>query len=518
LKSIDDVIKKWTNISGNGGNAYTKSRNETHAKRKLALMQCSMPDTKEKGVPARLPINESNEVSKKYAKTPSKNRINVPSRLPPSHGKVYSPSTAIKHVIKEPPAIRRVIINSMIEDGEIPVQYTRMNKIIKEYETAVQTNVAYDVPRWKYQKQILGTPERPLPSNRGIYTPASAIKHIIDQPINFHIQIMQSMITKKQIPVGYRRIHMLVKKFKEGNNEVPKGWSIDGFTGCPPIATKDEIFVKMKNSEGGRGAVTSTNDMTRILTEINQEKKGISATDVSKRAHQYYTNWIKSLLPGASKVQYKKPTRVKSEKSIRSIAAYLHTIATTHYWVNTTKGARDPPSLKNASEGAQKLYHMISSMYDGAPLSCVHPDLVLSTDDSAIFACKISHCKEEQWFLRYDDDVDTSSQALYTMNKQNDSNGFRSGVSVRMTHTMSASGKLAPIFCQVIHLSERELSLAQCPSGIAMIEIPGLCIGSAIDPRNNSPGYVVFVRQGVNESEILDIYQVCFSSSHQRAS
>ena len=44
LNAINNVLKKWTNISGNGGNSYAMSRNRTEAKRKLALDTSSTQD------------------------------------------------------------------------------------------------------------------------------------------------------------------------------------------------------------------------------------------------------------------------------------------------------------------------------------------------------------------------------------------------------------------------------------------------------------------------------------------
>ena len=359
---------------------------------------------------------------------------------------------------------------------------------------------------WSDVTDCLSTPERPLPSNSDLYTPASAMKHICSQPTPYQTIIVDSVIRKGQVPVKKRRMQSLIKRSKEGKADLQKGWKINGFTGCPPIATIDEILDKVKNVDGVRGHVKSTNDISQIMNDINMEKKGISAKCVSRRTVAYTKNWVKGLLPGVKKVQHKKTTRIKSEKSIRSVITYLHTIATTHYWINNNKGSKDPASLQFATDESKNLYHMISELYGGACLSCVHPDLLLSTDDSAIFACKISHSNENNWFLLFDDDVDTSSQSLHSSNNNDDSNGFRSGVSVRMTHTMSASGRLAPVFCQVMHLTERELSVDQCPSGIALLEIPGLCVGSAVDPRNKNTGFVVLVRQGVDESLIFDHY------------
>jgi len=55
-------------------------------------------------------------------------------------------------------------------------------------------------------------------------------------------------------------------------------------------------------------------------------------------------------------------------------------------------------------------------------------------------------------------------------------------------------------------LNERELPKDKCPSGILIVEFEGLSVGAAADRRNREVGYVCFVRQGVNESDIFNAY------------
>ena len=58
----------------------------------------------------------------------------------------------------------------------------------------------------------------------------------------------------------------------------------------------------------------------------------------------------------------------------------------------------------------------------------------------------------------------------------------------------------------MLHLNERELPTDKFPDGILLISVKGLCIGSEQDIRNNSDGYVAFVRQGTDEAIIFQQY------------
>jgi hypothetical protein len=70
-------------------------------------------------------------------------------------------------------------------------------------------------------------------------------------------------------------------------------------------------------------------------------------------------------------------------------------------------------------------------------------------------------------------------------------NGFR----IKHTFTFSAAGQMAPVYTTVAGLSEKEMPEETCPSGMFAIKIPGLAVGSDVDPSNNLPGYVVFLRK-----------------------
>lgn len=134
LNSINGVLKKWTNISGNGGNAYAMSRNSTQAKRKLALNP-----VKENKIYCMLPINRCKLAPDPHT-TPSMKDGLIPSRNPPSHGKVYSPGTAVQNVVKEAPDLQTAIIESMIQEKQIPIQFNRMATLVRDHNKAILAN------------------------------------------------------------------------------------------------------------------------------------------------------------------------------------------------------------------------------------------------------------------------------------------------------------------------------------------------------------------------------------------
>ena len=74
------------------------------------------------------------------------------------------------------------------------------------------------------------------------------------------------------------------------------------------------------------------------------------------------------------------------------------------------------------------------------------------------------------------------------------SRSFLSGARVRLTATMSAAGTVASICIIVTGYNLREVKHS---SGMVVIEVPGLCIGAASDPRLKEIGYLVLLHSEV---------------------
>ena len=108
--------------------------------------------------------------------------------------------------------------------------------------------------------------------------------------------------------------------------------------------------------------------------------------------------------------------------------------------------------------------------------------------------------KGEQWYLLSGKgtDVDTSKQSVYSSSVGG--TDHLNGMRVRLTFTMTGTGSLAPPFITVTGLSEKELPVETCPSGVMHIEIPGLCVGAGQDLRHEAIGYVAFIRANSNSA------------------
>ena len=59
---------------------------------------------------------------------------------------------------------------------------------------------------------------------------------------------------------------------------------------------------------------------------------------------------------------------------------------------------------------------------------------------------------------------------------------------------INALGAMAAPFVTVTGITEKELPVEKCPSGVYTLQVPGICTGSSVDPRLNAPGFVAFVR------------------------
>jgi hypothetical protein len=80
---------------------------------------------------------------------------------------------------------------------------------------------------------------------------------------------------------------------------------------------------------------------------------------------------------------------------------------------------------------------------------------------------------------------------MYENTEVKNMNGFR----VKHTFTFTAAGQLASFYTTVSGFSEKVMPLSTCPSGMHVLEIPGLTIGSDIEPSNDLLDYVIFIRK-----------------------
>ena len=142
---------------------------------------------------------------------------------------------------------------------------------------------------------------------------------------------------------------------------------------------------------------------------------------------------------------------------------------------------------------AAKLFKkLVGAANGGVDVHFVKPEYVLSTDDTTIYIfAGADKNGNGTWILANPEDMtESGTHSLYSPSDVNNMNGFR----VKPTYTLTAGGQIAPIFITV-YVSEKEMPAEKCPSGVLFVTIPGLAVGSDIDPNNSLPGYIVFLRK-----------------------
>ena len=122
------------------------------------------------------------------------------------------------------------------------------------------------------------------------------------------------------------------------------------------------------------------------------------------------------------------------------------------------------------------------------------PGLTFPTNDTTIFAFKGTTYKSDNWYLMTALGSTNNNSAHSTY-----SNGFggtdhMNELRVRLTFIMYAGSSLAALFITVTGLTERELPVSTCPSGITYLSIEGLCSSEGQDLRHNTVRYAAFVR------------------------
>ena len=72
-----------------------------------------------------------------------------------------------------------------------------------------------------------------------------------------------------------------------------------------------------------------------------------------------------------------------------------------------------------------------------------------------------------------------------------------SGIRGRLTWSATADGSVGPTYITFTGLTERELPISTCASGVLVIPISGLCIGGgSLNVDCKTEGFAVFTRKG----------------------
>ena len=227
--------------------------------------------------------------------------------------------------------------------------------------------------------------------------------------------------------------------------------------------------------------------------------RGLSETgcaiDVSDETVKLYMEEAKLYGRSTTQAIDKTSARYTAERSLRSMMAFLTTVATASF-VPEDSGELSTRLIQN-----NKLAALVSEAMGDVPLTSVHDDLILSTDDTTLFVFAGEADKQLVPYRIANANGRTGTYGAYKLDDLKHIEGTR----VRLTVTMSGGGMIAPLYLTFTGLNARELLESTCPSGVLVIKIPGLCVGGAVDPCatfGEGFGYVVFMRgkdEGANE-------------------
>lgn len=194
-------------------------------------------------------------------------------------------------------------------------------------------------------------------------------------------------------------------------------------------------------------------------------------------------------------------SRWRSEHSTMCGYAYATTVLATH--VNRGKM---PQSIAKKFKGdrmnkcAKETMQWMKEAFDGDEVYPVDPNLVLSTDDTTLFAFEGAADGEGDWSWKLIDRTngDSSVRSDFQVGHDAENSG---GLRVRLMFTFTAAGLVAPPYVAVSGLTADELSPEICPDGIIAEKVARLCKGGD-DLFNDGFGWLVFLRADKKDSDV----------------
>ena len=194
----------------------------------------------------------------------------------------------------------------------------------------------------------------------------------------------------------------------------------------------------------------------------------------------------------AMKLLPKTESRFRSEHSVLMGYAYACTVLATHFIEGPI-----PRSLKKyrpdkLDAGAVETMDWMKTALAANSIYPVNPNLVLSTDDTTLFAFEGTANSEGGWDWKIVPGNNRSANVRSDFEVSEDSENS-GGLRVRLTFTFTAAGLSAPPYIAISGLTNAELSPELCRDGILATKVPGLCKGGD-DISNSGFGWLVFLR------------------------
>ena len=196
----------------------------------------------------------------------------------------------------------------------------------------------------------------------------------------------------------------------------------------------------------------------------------------TKRSLNNYIALLPQIDPSRSytdSVQQKSEARYIAERSFRNAVSHIMAVSVSHYQIG--KADTRFKKLGKATKGAQILHDLIAKENEGLEIRIVLPMFISTTDDTTIFAFEgIVDSAENEGFIICKDN-NTGTRSSYTQHTS--STDSLRGLRIRHTISFNAYGNGTPLYAAVYGLSEAELSVATCPSGVLPVFLPGFCYG-----------------------------------------
>ena len=285
-------------------------------------------------------------------------------------------------------------------------------------------------------------------------------------------------------------------------DQLDKPWQLVGRDPLVSQGALEGIVVNLNNNSGfclGDKEVAAV-----IQEETNKQKEArgiqpLTSSSVSATTIRNYKSLIAAqpTVSIANSALVKSHTRFAAENSLRSAMSFIVTTAATHFVLSKEINPdvyKDLDKRDKVSESSKFLFDQVSKVYNNLPIQPVKRAYVLSTDDTTEFIFKGEGSKDSKANFKLVASkclAASGTRSKHTSGKKEEDNR---GLRVKLTHTMAANGVSAPVFVSVRGLTERELSVQECPSGVLILDLAGPCIGGVgVNAGSTTKGCIIFV-------------------------
>jgi hypothetical protein len=284
------------------------------------------------------------------------------------------------------------------------------------------------------------TIELPEPANGRHYSKAEFLSVMSTVACKKERSTLMDKLAYMQVPVGRNVMYSALRQTKGGLQNCP--WNAKG---RPRMISKEGLINIRSHLDRMEGKTTGNIEVRENIIEFQQEairRQGRVPIGVHiQPSQQTIRNYLARLaamkgMDFVERTTIKSSTQYTAKNSLISSVAFLLLVASTHDVVTRQKNQKIYKDIRNAPEGAQKVFDLVQEAHGGLPIFPIKPSHMTTTDDTVAYVFDGKGMGKDLFcLLSQKSNKKAGTLSKYSQGEQIHCNGLR----VKITYTFNGA-------------------------------------------------------------------------------